>query len=229
MKVAVILSGSGVYDGSEIQESLFTLLAISENKGTYECFAPDKKQFHVINHLTGEVTNEERNVLVESARVARGKVQNITSLNVNEFEGLVIPGGYGVAKNLNEWAISGHESEIDSSISKVINEFYDAKKPIVALCISPTLIAQALKNKTKVSLTVGNTKDKNAEGIKAVQKGIESLGAEIIEKEITEVHVDLENKIISAPCYMLDCDLYDIRLNTKQAVDKLYYFIKNND
>ncbi len=71
-KFAVVLSGCGVYDGAEIQEATLSMLAIAKQGCRYEIFAPDTKQHHVINHITGDEMEESRNVLVEAARIARG-------------------------------------------------------------------------------------------------------------------------------------------------------------
>jgi len=228
MNIAVILSGCGLYDGSEIHEATFSLLAIEENQASYACFAPDKEQYHVVDHISGEATAEKRNVLQESARIARGKIQPITSLNVNEYDGLVIPGGFGAAKNLNQWAISGPEGEIDPTVKNTIISFVESKKPIVGLCMGPTVIAQALQEHTQgIELTVGSSKQSSPYDIEAINNGLASIAAVPIEKSITEIHVDSNYKIITAPCYMMYAGVYEVRLNVKQAIDKLIYLITN--
>lgn len=230
MNIAVILSGCGLYDGSEIHEATFSLLAIEENKANYACFAPDKEQYHVVNHTTGEATPEQRNVLEESARIARGKIQPITALNVNEYDGLVIPGGFGAAKNLNQWAINGPQGNIDEDVKNTILSFVQHKKPIVGLCMGPTVIAQALQTTHQgVEITVGSTKQSSPYDIEGIMQGLSSISAKPIEKNITEIHVDTKYKIITAPCYMMDGGVYEVRLNVKQAIDKLTYLIKNQN
>jgi enhancing lycopene biosynthesis protein 2 len=133
MKAAVILAGSGVYDGSEIHESVFTLLALQEYDVEYLVYATNKDQHHVINHLTGEEMEEKRNVLVESAKIARGAAFPVSELEVNQTDLLVIPGGFGAVKNLNQWALKGPYGEIDSEVSAVITAFIEAQKPICGL------------------------------------------------------------------------------------------------
>ncbi|MGC9330965.1 MAG: isoprenoid biosynthesis glyoxalase ElbB, partial [Bacteroidales bacterium] len=135
-KIALILAGSGVYDGSEIHETTLSMYALAKNEIDYMCFAPDIKQAHVINHLTGKEMNETRNVLVESARLARGKIKDIRELHVNDYDGLLIPGGFGAAKNLSDFAFKGDNMNVQPDVEKVIKAFHDANKPIGALCIA---------------------------------------------------------------------------------------------
>lgn len=218
MKAAIILAGSGVYDGSEIHESVLTLLALEEAKVAYQVFAPDKKQHHVINHLTGDEMDETRNVLVESARISRGNALPLPDLTVNDFDFLVIPGGFGAAKNLNQWALKGPAGEIDTDVSTVINEFVSTGKPLCGLCMGPTVIAQALTNHSPV-LTVGSTTAPSPYDIKGINEGIGSLGAQTIDKSITEIQVDEKLKIVTAPCYMMEATLLEVRNNVKQAIE----------
>ena len=165
-KVAVILSGSGVYDGAEIHEAVITLLAIRENGATYECFAPDIQQLHVVNHLTGEVAEgETRNVLVESARIARGDIKPVTACNVDDFDAIILPGGFGAAKNLCTFAIDGPDCNINDSVLKVCKAFAEAGKPAGYACIAPALAAAVYGNSHK--LTIGNDAD-TAKGIEAL-------------------------------------------------------------
>lgn len=140
-KVAVLLSGCGVFDGTEIHEAVLTLLAITQAGATYQCFAPDITQMHVVNHLTGEVNNDEsRNVLVESARIARGEVLNANALEVSQFDALVIPGGFGAAKNLSNFATTGSHCHIQPIVENFIREFALAHKPVGFVCVSPVMI-----------------------------------------------------------------------------------------
>ena len=219
MKAAVILSGCGVYDGSEIQEAVLTLLALEENEVEYNLFAPDKMQFHVVNHLTGETMEENRNVLIESARIGRGNVAALNTINVADFDFLVIPGGFGAAKNLNQWAINGPKGSIDNDVKATILSFIKAEKAICGLCMGPTVIAKALENtEFNVTLTVGSTKEKSPYDIKGISEGMESIGAKSVNKTITEIAIDQNLKIVSAPCYMMEASLLDVRKNIAQAV-----------
>ena len=219
MKAAVILSGSGVYDGSEIQESVFTFLALEENGITYQCYAPDKDQYHVINHLTGEEMNERRNVLVESARIARGDVKPLDHLTAKDADLLVIPGGFGAAKNLNQWAVSGPKGDLDQEVKRIIVEFSKLNKPICGLCMGPTVIAQALADTgINAALTVGTMLEKTPYDIEGINNGMSMIGAIPMAKTIREIAVDDLHKIVSAPCYMMDASPLQVRDNISQAI-----------
>ncbi|MFA7325687.1 MAG: isoprenoid biosynthesis glyoxalase ElbB [Candidatus Kapaibacterium sp.] len=228
MKIGVLLSGCGVYDGSEIHESVFTLLAIEENGAEAICFAPDKDQAHVINHLDGSVEQgEKRNVLKESARIARGNIKSINKTSIDDFDALVIPGGFGAAKNLNRWAFDGPDGDIDPAVKHLIIDMVNAKKPIAALCMGPTVIAKALQGSgIGTKLTVGTNKEKSPYEIKEISDGMESLGVMSVMKTIDEICYDEENKIVTAPCYMMQASISQVRANTKQAIDKLVSIIK---
>ena len=222
-KIAVLLHGNGVYDGTEIHEAVLSLLAIAENGGEAICFAPNINQHHVINHTNGEEMNETRNVLIESARIARGNIIDIKDLNVKNIDGLVMPGGFGTAKNLTKWAFDGPEGEIDENVKRIIKELIVSKKPIVGLCMSPTTIAKALEDKDiSVELTVGTTSENSPYEIKAISEGMESLGHLAVMKSIKEISFDANSNIITAPCYMMEANIVDVRNNIKQAVDKLF-------
>ncbi len=221
MKIGVILSGCGVFDGAEIHESVFALLAIKEGGADYQCYAPDVDQHHVINHITGEEMAEKRNVLVEAARIARGEVNSLKDFNINEIDAMVIPGGFGVAKNLSKWAFSGPDGEINPEVKTAIMEMVIAGKPVCALCMGPTVVAKALEGSNiKSQLTVGTTAEKSPYDIAAINEGIEKTGATVLEKTIREIAVDTENKIVTAPCYMMEADIMEIRKNVKDAIEK---------
>jgi len=227
MKIGVLLSGNGVYDGSEIQEAVFTLLSIDENGGEAICMAPDINQHHVINHLTGEEMNEKRNVLTESARIARGNIHKISEVNVNELDALVIPGGFGAAKNLTKWAFSGPEGEINSEVQEIIRAINAQGKPIVGLCMGPTVISKALQGTGIHShLTVGTVNEASPYDISEISAGMEKAGAVAEMKSILEVSVDEANKIITAPCYMMEASIKEVSNNVKLAMDKLFEMLK---
>jgi enhancing lycopene biosynthesis protein 2 len=222
-KIAVILSGCGVFDGSEIHESVFALLAIVENGGTYQCFAPDIEQHHVLNHMNGEELKEKRNVLVESARIARGDIKPLNTYEAKDFDGLVLPGGFGAAKNLTKWAFSGPDGEINADVKKAILTTIQAKQPVVGLCMGPTVIAKALEGSAiKPQLTVGTTNAQSPYEIAAISTGMEKTGAKAEMKTIEEISVDVANRIITAPCYMMEADILQVRKNVKQAVDAMF-------
>ena len=221
MKIGVLLSGNGVFDGSEIHEAVFTLLAIDENNAEAICFAPDIDQHHVLNHITGEEMNETRNVLVESARIARGNIRDIKIMSYKDIDALVIPGGFGAAKNLTKWAFQGPDGEIQPEVRRIIKEMVEHGKPVCGLCMGPTVIAKALEGSDiKPALTVGTTKAPSPYEIDAISAGMEKTGATAVMKDITEIMVDEENKIVTAPCYMMEASISQIRNNIKMAVDK---------
>ena len=209
-KIALILSGSGVYDGTEIHEATMTMYAIVKQGGEYQTFAPDIKQHHVINHITGEEMNETRNVLIESARIARGNIKNINELVINDFDAIMFPGGFGVAKNLSDFAFKGANCTVVTEIEEVIKEAVTAKKPIGALCISPAIIARVLEG---VELTIGQDE--------GTAKAIEAMGGRHKTTNHGDVIVDTKYKVATTPCYMLDATITDIAdgaINVTKAV-----------
>jgi enhancing lycopene biosynthesis protein 2 len=227
-KIGVLLSGNGVYDGSEIHESVFTLLAIDENKGEAVCMAPNVEQHHVVNHITGDEMDEKRNVLVEAARIARGAISDLAEVKASDLDALVIPGGFGAAKNLTKWAFSGPDGDIDPEVERIINEFVTAQKPIVGLCMGPTVIAKALEGANlNERLTVGTTSEASPYEIAAISAGMEKTGAVAEMKSIREISVDAKNRIITAPCYMMEASITDVRTNIKQAIDKLFDLLED--
>lgn len=222
MKIGVIFSGSGVFDGTEVQEGVFTLLAIKKVGADAVCFAPDIDQHHVVNHLTGEEMSETRNVLVESARIARGEIQSLDHFDADQLDALVIPGGFGAAKNLTQWAFSGPVGEINNQVKQSILSMIRSHKPIAGLCMGPTVIAKALENSgISATLTVGSTEAPSPYEIDAISQGIEKTGAIAVMKTVEEISVDLENKIVTAPCYMMEGDILQIRNNVQKAIDEL--------
>lgn len=198
-KFAVVLCGCGCYDGSEIHESVMTLLAIDRNECQYSIFAPDADQYHVINHYTKQATDEKRNMLAEAARIARGDIQPLSALKVSDFDAIVFPGGFGAAKNLFTYAVEGTNAVAIPEVERVVREFYAAHKPIGALCIAPVMIAKILGN---VTITVGVDQKTIAD--------VESFGAKHINTQQTEVIADKENKVFTTPCYMLPATIGDI-------------------
>lgn len=209
-KFAVVLSGSGVYDGAEIHEATLSLLAIAEAGAEYEIFAPDIQQYHVINHLNGEEMNEKRNVLVESARIARGKISPLGSFNAQLFDALLFPGGFGAAKNLSNLAFKGPDCVVNKDVERCIIEMFNAKKPIGALCIAPALIAKVLKG---ANVTIGNDK--------GTVEAIEAMGGTHLETTHGEVIEDKAKKIFTTPCYMLDASIIDIRNGAQNIVNAI--------
>ena len=196
-KVGVILSGCGVYDGSEINEAVITLLALDRAGAEAVCMAPDMPQMHVINHLTGEhVPGELRNVLEESARIARGKIKNLKDVKAADLDALMLPGGFGAAKNLCDFADNGVDCSVNPEVERLVKEIVAAKKPLAAVCIAPALVAKVLGDeKIKAKLTIGSDE--------GTAKALEAMRAEHVACPVRAFVVDRENKIITSPAYML--------------------------
>jgi len=198
-KFAIILSGSGVYDGTEIHEATLTMLAIARQGAEYKCFAPDIPQHHVINHITGNEMDETRNVLIESARIARGDITPLSEFDGKEFDALIFPGGFGAAKNLSSVAFDGADAKVNADVEKSVLQMVELKKPIGAMCIAPTFIAKILKD---VSVTIGQDK--------GTAEAIEAMGATHVETNHGDVVMDEEKLVFTTPCYMLDASITDI-------------------
>jgi len=199
-RFAVLLAGCGVYDGAEITESVLTLLAIDRQGGAYRCFAPDIPQMHVIDHRTGQpVEGETRNVLTEASRIARGEIDDIAMFAPSEFDALILPGGFGAAKNLCTFAVDGPACTVDENIEAAIKSAHTAGLPIGALCISPALIARVLGD---VTLTIGSDA--------GVAEGIGAMGATHKVTTHAEIVVDEVHKVVTSPCYMLDATVSQI-------------------
>lgn len=229
MKIGVLLAGCGVFDGSEIHEATFALLALNQRGVEVVCMAPDMAQHHVINHITGEEMNEQRNVLVESARIARGEIQSIDEVDIASLDALVVPGGSGAAKNLSQWAIDGPDGYILPEVVKLIKTMVEKGKPLAGLCMGPTVIAQALaQTDIKPRLTVGSTEAKSPYDIGGISSGMESLGAEVTMRTIKEIELDENHRIVTAPCYMMEGSISEVHDNIQQAIDALVLLVKNN-
>ncbi|HNW69344.1 MAG TPA: isoprenoid biosynthesis glyoxalase ElbB [Bacteroidales bacterium] len=198
-KFAVILAGCGSLDGAEIHESVMTLLAIDKHGASYKIFAPDINQHHVIDHYHKRQMDETRNILVEAARIARGDIQPLSKFNAADFDALVLPGGFGVAKNLCTYAFEGSKMTVNPEVEAAIKSVKALDKPIGALCIAPVILAKIFGN---VTLTIG--KDETTE------KHIESMGAKNIRTGHGDVVVDEKNKFFTTPCYMLDARISHI-------------------
>lgn len=222
MKIGVLLSGCGVYDGAEIHESVLTLLAIEEIGATAVCISVNEPQHHVINHMTGEEMNESRNILVESARIARGDIHDINDISPAIIDALVIPGGFGSAKNFTNWAFNGSDGEILPEVKLLIVNMINVGNPVAALCVSPVVIAKALEGSgIHPTLTIGTDKESSPYSIKDFSDGLEKTGMKTEMKTIHEILVDHENKIVTAPCYMMDATILEIRNNVKSAIEAL--------
>jgi enhancing lycopene biosynthesis protein 2 len=218
MKASVILSGCGVYDGCEIQEAVLAFLALQQHGFEYDCWAPNRVQFHVVNHLTGEEMPESRNVLVESARIARGQVNDLAEfLPVADL--LVIPGGFGAAKNLSDWAVHGPSGCIQPEVGHAIRSMHAAGKPIVALCMAPVLLAHALGHYAP-ELSLGQSGEGSPYDIAGIHAGAELLGAKTSETPLGDIWADEINKLVCGPCYMMHASLLEVHGTIQKAVAK---------
>lgn len=220
MKIGVLLSGCGVYDGTEIHEAILTLLAIDEIEAKAVCISIDTNQHHVVNHVTGNETNETRNMLVESARIARGDIHDIKSIDPVDIDALVIPGGFGSAKNLTSWAFEGPDGDILPEVKLLIVNMINIGKPVAGLCVSPVVIAKALEGSGVVpQLTVGTDKEASPYDIPSFNAGLKKTGATVEMKSVRELMIDKKNRIVTTPCYMMDTSLSELRKSIRAAID----------
>ena len=209
-KVLVILSGSGVFDGTEIHEAVITLLALSKAGATVSCAAPDRNQLHVINHASGEPMDETRNVMVESARISRGNILDLATVDHESYDAVFLPGGSGAAKNLCTFATEGPDCSIDPDVDRVLKSFHGAGKPIGAVCIAPATVVKALGD---VTVTIGTDE--------GTASALSAMGGHHANRNVTECHVDDENKVVTAPAYMLDAPLSQIAQGIDAAITEV--------
>lgn len=207
-KIGVILSGCGVQDGSEIQEAVLLLLAIDRAGAEAVCFAPDKAQADVVDHLAGKATGEKRNVLVEAARIARGKIRPLREARAKDLAAAALPGGFGAAKNLCTFATEGPDCSVDAEVARFLKEMRAAGKPIGAACIAPVILAR-LFGEQKPTLTIGDDA--------GTAKAIEAMGGRHQNAPVTGVVVDRERRLVTTPCYMYPARVSEIA----EGMDKL--------
>ncbi|MBV6824721.1 isoprenoid biosynthesis glyoxalase ElbB [Pseudomonas sp. PD9R] len=218
-KVAVILSGCGVYDGAEIYESVITLLRLDQRGAQVQCFAPNIAQLHVINHLTGEEMPESRNVLVESARIARGEVKDIREADAEDFDALIVPGGFGSAKNLSNFAIEGTGCTVQPDVLALTEAFAEAGKPVGLLCISPALAAKIYG--PGVVCTIGNDADTAA--------ALNKMGATHKDCAVSDIVEDEARRLVTTPAYMLAQSISEAASGINKLVDRVLELTHEND
>jgi len=200
-------------DGAEIHESVLVLLAIARAGAEAVCMAPNVRQRHVINHLTGEESKGEiRNVLVESARIARGKIRDIATVKASEIDALIFPGGFGAAKNLSDYTLKGPDCSVNPDVARLATELHAKQKPIGVVCIAP-VIAAKLFGAEHPQLTIGT--DKNT------AKDLESMGARHVPCPVQEFVIDRERKIVSTPAYMLANSIQEAAEGIEKLVDAI--------
>lgn len=215
--IAVVLSGCGVYDGAEIHESTLTLLALDRQGVNYQCFAPDIDQAHIINHLNGEEMEGKRNVLTEAARIARGAIKDLKEYNAADFDAIILPGGFGAAKNLSSFAFQGPDCTVNEDVASAIKSTNDAGKPMSALCIAPTIMAKIFDG---AEVTIGQ--DEGTAG------AIETMGGKHTQTTHGGIVVDDALRLVTSPCYMLDATISQIADGTENAVRSLLDMVEQD-
>ena len=218
-KIGVVLSGCGVYDGAEIHESVITLLAIDRAGAQAVCMAPNVDQMHVVNHVTGEeAAGEKRNVLVESARIARGEIKDISTVKAEDIDALVFPGGFGAAKNLSSFAVKGENCDVHPEVLRLVKEFAAKQKPQAVLCIAPAMMAKIYEDAPKKPvLTIGNDKETSGK--------IEIMGSRHQDCAANDFVFDAENKIVSTPAYMLGQNISEVAEGIEKTINELIKLI----
>ncbi len=213
-KIGVVLSGCGHLDGAEIRESVLTLLAIDRAGAEAICMAPDIDQMHVVDHHSGKEVPGQRNVLVESARISRGDIKDIKEIDIADLDGLILPGGYGAAKNLSDFALKGAQCEVQGDTSSLIKAALKAEKPIGVICIAPAVMAKVAQDLgEKIKLTIGNDAD--------TASALQSMGTEHIDAKVDEIVVDKAHKIVSTPAYMFSARISEIARGIEKLVQSV--------
>ena len=213
-RVAVCLSGCGMLDGSEVHEAVLTLLALDQAGAEILCCAPDISQTSVMNHLTAKPADEKRDVLVESARIARGRIKNLAEVHANNIDALIFPGGQGSAKNLSSFAIQGPDCRVNADVERLIGEMLAAGKPIGAICIAPAMLARVLgKQGIRARLTIGSSAQTAA--------AINAMGGEHIECACTDAVADETHRIVSTPAYILAKGPAEMYEGVRKLVDQI--------
>jgi enhancing lycopene biosynthesis protein 2 len=212
LKVGVLLSGCGVFDGSEIHEAVLTLLALDRSGAEIVCTAPDCDQYHVLNHMTQQEMGERRNVLIESARIARGNIVDLQNLTANDIDALIIPGGFGAAKNLSTFAFKGPDATVQPQVQRILEEMLAAGKPIGAICIAPATLTKALASRSP-EVTIGTDMGTAA--------AIETMGGKHVACEVSQIHVDEAHKIVTTPAYMLGPGIKEVAIGIEKLVTKV--------
>ena len=212
VRVGVVLSGCGVYDGAEIHEATLTLFFLDRAGAEVICMAPNVDQMDVVNHIKGEATGEKRNVLVEASRIARGVIKDIKDVKAGDIDALVFPGGFGAAKNLCNFAVKGADCTVNPGVEKLIKEMHSAKKPIGFICIAPVIAAKVLGS-FNPQLTIGNDK--------GTAEAIEKMGGKHIVSPVENAVVDQKNKIVTTPAYMLGPTISKVAMGIEKVINEV--------
>jgi enhancing lycopene biosynthesis protein 2 len=209
-RVGVILSGSGFLDGAEIQEATLTLLFLDRKGAKVTAMAPNVRQMHVVDHAKGEpAAGETRNVLAEAARITRGAIVDVKSVKAADLDALILPGGYGAAKNLCTFATEGVKLQVDADVERLVRDMATAGKPLGFICIAPVIAAKVLGSR-KVKLTIGNDP--------ATASALNALGAIHVDTPVDQIVVDEKNKVVSTPAYMLGPSIAPVSAGIEKLV-----------
>lgn len=212
-KIGVLLAGCGVKDGSEIHEATLTLYFLDKQGAEAVCLAPDKDQLDVVNHVAGTPSTEKRNVMVEAARIARGSIVDLKTVRASDLDAIIIPGGFGAAKNLCTFATEGANCEVDRDVAKLLREMHREKKPIGALCIAPAVVARLFGAEMAPELTIGTDP--------GTASALEKMGAKHKAAGVNEIVVDNRNRMVTTPCYMLAQSIKDVGDGAEKLVAKI--------
>ena len=220
-QVGVILAGCGFLDGAEIYESVITLLNLDRQGVSYQCLAPDIEQMHVVNHLTGDATNEKRSVLVEAARVARGSIKPLDNSWIDKLDAFIFPGGFGAAKNYCDYAVKGDDCSMNPLVESFMSKCVESRKPVGVICIAPLVLARALKDKNiHPTLTIGDSE--------GAANSVEKFGSKHQVCLVTDTVVDRENRIVSTPAYMCDTRISDVSQGIEKLVNQVISFLNES-
>ncbi len=219
-KVGVVLSGCGVYDGAEIQEAVITMLALDRAGVESVYLAPDIDQLHVVNHLTGqEMEGEVRNVSVEAARITRGNIRDLADISAQELDALIFPGGFGVAKNLSDYAMSGAKCDVNPYVKEITTRMHKTGKPIGVICIAPTMLAKILgETVDSLKLTIGTDQKTAAD--------INTMGAKHVACPVDEIIIDKDQKVVSTPAYMEGKSISEVAAGIKKLVAEVLKMVQ---
>ncbi len=215
-KIGVLLAGCGVYDGSEIHEAVLTMLFLDRAGADIICMAPNMEQYHVIDHLSGTETSEKRNVLVESARIARGEIKDLKDVQTSDVDAIIIPGGFGAAKNLSDFAINNIQAQVHPEVQRIITDMINSQKPVGAICIAPATLTKAIADKHP-EVTIGN--DQGTADL------IEKMGGKHVVCAVDQIHIDRDKKIVTTPAYMLGPNIKDIAMGIEKLVTEVLALI----
>ena len=214
VRVGVILSGCGVQDGTEIHEAVLTLLALDRAGAEIVCMAPDVDQLHVIDHRSGRETSETRNVLTESARIARGEIRDVADVTADDLDAVMLPGGFGAAKNLCNFAQAGAAAEVQADVARLLGAMHGAGKPIAAVCIAPAVLAAVLRDSgVRGTLTIGTDR--------GTAEALEAMGAQHLDCPVDECRIDEQNRLITSPAYMLAGRISEAAAGIERTVQEL--------